>query len=94
MCGGTKNTGGSKVGDIVVYMDANGVTHSGNVTMVDAMGNPTEIESKWGRMAKYKHAPDKVPPGYGTPMYYSTTRCLGNKLKCKSAIAHDGMQVP
>jgi hypothetical protein len=79
------DAGGVKAGDIVVYHDGSGnVKHSGVVTKVDANGNPTEIESKWGRAPKYKHAPGTVPPGYGTPTYYCTTRCLGNKLKCKT----------
>ena len=74
------------VGDIAVYFLfplAEPITHSGVVTAVNAMGQPTEIESKWGCLPRYKHAPGNVPGFYGSPCYYSTPRCLGNKLKCK-----------
>jgi len=74
------------VGDVVAYHGGGGnINHTGVVTMVDAGGNATEIESKWGRMPKYKHAPNKVPPIYLAPKYYRSKRGMGNKLKCKSS---------
>ncbi|MAG35676.1 MAG: hypothetical protein CL878_05450 [Dehalococcoidia bacterium] len=51
-----------------------GVTHSGIVTMVNAAGMATQVESKWGRLGRYRHSPTQVPPSYGTPSYYNTMR--------------------
>jgi len=63
------------VGDIVVYRDADGnITHTGLVRAVDSNGNVTVVESKWGRLGRYRHAPNDVPPSYGTPSYYRTQR--------------------
>jgi hypothetical protein len=61
-----------RVGDILVYKTAatdkkpSVITHYAVVTAVDAQGNITEVESKWGRTPRYKHPPDVVPPSYGS----------------------------
>jgi hypothetical protein len=70
----------AKVGDIVVYEKSGSVTHSGVVTAVDANGNPTKVESKWGNLGTYEHAPGNVPTHFGTPKYYHTDRAGGNCL--------------
>jgi len=66
--GYTKVTGKAMVGDVVVYRIAfpGDITHSGKVTKVDAAGMVTEVQSKWGEHAEYKHAPTNVPSIYGT----------------------------
>ncbi|MBU0700928.1 PAAR domain-containing protein [bacterium] len=74
-------------GDSVVYRDANGeITHTGIVRGVDGSGNPNRIESKWGSMPQYEHAPQDVPPGYyddpSTGIeYYHTDRPNGHRLQ-------------
>jgi len=62
------------VGDLVIYRHEGNITHSGVVTEVDENGMPILIESKWGRLGRYLHAPDRVPPNYGQPQYYHTAR--------------------
>lgn len=53
-------------GDVIMYADADGVpSHTGRVTKVDADGNPSQVESKWGGYGLYKHAPFDVPESYG-----------------------------
>jgi hypothetical protein len=52
-------------GDIVVYKKNGVITHYAVVTMVDANGNITEIESKWGRGQLFKGPVDAVPADYG-----------------------------
>ena len=63
-----------KVGDVVIYRKNGKITHSGKVTQVNAQGQVTEVEGKWGGMPRVKHAPGYVPQSYGTPTYYKTTR--------------------
>jgi hypothetical protein len=53
-------------GDVVVYTSGGAITHYAVVTMVDAQGNITEVESKWGRGQQFKGPPDKMPANYGT----------------------------
>ena len=71
-----------KVGDLVVYKDADGnIRHTGIVRKVDPeTGEVTKVESKWGRYGRYKHAPNDVPSSYGTPEYYHTDREGGHTL--------------
>jgi surface antigen len=64
-----------QVGDLVVYKDSNGnITHTGIVKEVDKDGKVTKVESKWGRLGRYEHAPNDVPSTYGSPEYYHTNR--------------------
>lgn len=82
---GYSEVGGStgvkaKVGDVVVYEKNGNVTHTGKVTEVDANGNPTKVEGKWGNLGTYEHAPNNVPTHFGTPKYYHTDRAGGNCL--------------
>jgi len=75
-------SGQVQVGDLVVYRDEYGnITHTGIVTAVDENGNPTEIESKWGSLGRYRHAPGDVPPGYGEPEYHRSNRPNGHQLE-------------
>lgn len=53
------------VGDVVVYA-FNGVPqHTGVVTAVDADGNPSQVDSKWGAYGRFLHAPADVPRLFG-----------------------------
>ncbi|MBU0638796.1 MAG: hypothetical protein KKB50_08025 [Planctomycetes bacterium] len=72
-----------KVGDLVVYRKDGKITHTGIVTKVDAGGNATEIESKWGRVGRGTHKPGDVHPSYGTTKYYHSERPGGHQLKTK-----------
>jgi hypothetical protein len=54
-------------GDVVVYRKDGAVTHTGVVREVDANGNPTLIESKFGTLGLYEHQPFDVPGSYGEP---------------------------
>lgn len=57
-------------GDVVVYRKGGVVTHTGVVKQVDADGNPTTIESKFGTLGLYDHAPFDVPAEYGEPSQF------------------------
>lgn len=61
------------VGDIVVYRLSGSVTHSGIITAVSG-GVVTQVHSKWGRLGLYSHAPNDVPPTYGTWQAYHSSR--------------------
>ncbi|MGY3793448.1 DUF6443 domain-containing protein [Aquimarina sp. 433] len=80
------NTGGYKplnfndpnqVGDRLIYYqwDIKSQTiiptHSAIVTAIDQYGNTIEVESKWGKSARYKHHPRDIPSSYGalTPTF-------------------------
>lgn len=54
-------------GDVVVYFKDGKPTHTGVVRQVDAAGNPTLIESKFGILGRYLHEPFDVPGEYGYP---------------------------
>lgn len=73
------------VGDVIAYRDSQGeITHTGIVREVQASADGTTdvtVESKWGRLGRYEHAPGDVPPGYGTPQYYHTDRPNGHLLQ-------------
>jgi hypothetical protein len=61
------------VGDIVVYRSGGNITHSGVIVGVSGT-TVTLVESKWGRLGLYRHAPADVPPTYGLWMAYHTDR--------------------
>lgn len=54
-------------GDVIVYRKDGKVTHTGVVRAVDAQGNPSQIESKFGVLGRYLHEPFDVPAQYGGP---------------------------
>lgn len=54
-------------GDVIVYVKDGAVTHTGVVREVDANGNPSLIESKFGALGLYLHDPYDVPGEYGAP---------------------------
>ena len=56
-----------QAGDIIVYRQSDKVTHTGVVREVDANGNPSLIESKFGTLGLYRHEPHDVPAQYGSP---------------------------
>jgi hypothetical protein len=53
------------VGDVIMYQKDGVPTHTGKVTAVDADGNPTRVQSKWGSFGLYEHGPFDVPAIYG-----------------------------
>lgn len=57
-------------GDVVLYRKDGEATHTGVVRAVDADGNPSQIESKWGAFGRYLHGPLDVPGIYGEPTAY------------------------
>lgn len=58
-------------GDVVLYRDAQGeATHTGLVREVDADGNPTQVESKFGAFGLYLHGINDVPGIYGEAKAY------------------------
>ena len=69
------------VGDIVVYRSGGKITHSGVIVEVSG-GSVTAVESKWGRLGLYRHAPSDVPPNYGPWQAYHTDRG-GHRLRSK-----------
>ncbi|HEY9721313.1 MAG TPA: hypothetical protein V6D47_04825 [Oscillatoriaceae cyanobacterium] len=56
-----------KPGDRVVYRLNGEITHTGIVRAVDAGGNPTRVESKWGNWGLFEHGAYDVPNIYGQP---------------------------
>lgn len=54
-------------GDVIVYRKEGRVTHTGIVREVDADGNPSLIESKYGVLGRYMHEPFDIPASYGAP---------------------------
>ena len=70
------------VGDIVIYRSGGDVKHSGLITAVSG-ATVTQIHSKWGRLGLYSHAPDDVPPSYGTWAAFTTARPGGALLNPK-----------
>ena len=67
------------VGDIVVYRTGGAITHSGVIVEVSGTA-VTTVQSKWGRLGLYRHAPSDVPPGYGPWQAYHTDRADGHRL--------------
>lgn len=56
-----------KPGDRVVYRLNGQITHTGVVRAVDAGGNPSRVESKWGNWGLFEHGAYDVPSIYGQP---------------------------
>lgn len=69
-----------KIGDIVIYRVNGKVKHSGIITAV-AGGKVTRINSKWGRLNLYSHAPQHVPETYGTFTPWHSNRAGKHKLR-------------
>lgn len=60
-----------RVGDVICYRDSiNIITHTGRVWSLDAAGQPSLIQSKWGGLGEYLHPPLTVPASYGTNVSY------------------------
>ena len=63
--------GSTRVGDLVLYRGIKGdITHTGFVHQVNDEGKPVLVQSKWGTLGDYLHAPDTVPPIYGNWTIY------------------------
>ena len=56
----------ARVGDVVLYMNDDELTHSAIVHSVSG-GKIKKVRGKWGAMPAVKHAPEDVMPGYGAP---------------------------
>jgi hypothetical protein len=69
-----------RVGDIVVYRLGGSITHTGIIAAVSGT-TVTQVRSKWGRLGLYRHAPNDVPPSYGAPTPYHTSRSGGHRLR-------------
>ena len=69
----------AQVGDIVVYSafdstyNADKITHTGKIIEVKPDGTII-VESKWGRLGRYKHKVNSVPSFYGTATVCHTDR--------------------
>jgi hypothetical protein len=72
-----------KVGDVAVYRKNGALVHTGVVVEVDGAGNAKTIESKWGGLGRYTHAPGDVPDSYGSADIYGSARAGGNLLQKK-----------
>jgi len=60
-----------RVGDVVCYRNSYGeITHTGRVWSLDPSGQPALVQSKWGQLGEYIHAPLQVPSIYGTNLTY------------------------
>jgi hypothetical protein len=60
-----------RVGDVACYRDEqNIITHTGRVWGIDAAGQVSVIQSKWGAWGEYFHPPNLVPQSYGTNITY------------------------
>ena len=73
-----------QIGDIVIYRVGGEVRHSGIITAV-AGGKVTRINSKWGRLNLFSHAPQDVPATYGTFRPWHSDRAGKHKLRERSA---------
>jgi hypothetical protein len=70
-----------RVGDVVVYRDPTNdqVVHTGLVRVAGADGLVL-VESKWGWMGRYLHAPLDQPYG-GEYVFYRSSRPGGHQLR-------------
>jgi hypothetical protein len=65
------------VGDAVVYVKDNQITHSGVISQLS--GNSiTKVRSKWGAYPLVEHPPTSVPSIYGAIVYYLRKRTAGS----------------
>lgn len=76
-------------GDVIVYRtpDTGEITHTGIVTKAEPSSDgetyTLEVDSKWGALGLYRHAPDDAPPDYGTWQIYHSDRPGGSLLTPK-----------
>jgi len=77
---GYKVTTTPVVGDILIYWNSKGISHSATVTEVSGT-SVTKVTSKWGPYGLYSHAPDDVPPEYGKWEVRHSSRPGGNRLR-------------
>jgi hypothetical protein len=60
-----------RIGDVICYRDnQNVITHTGRVWGVSGSGQASWIQSKWGSLGEYLHAPFTVPKIYGSNVSY------------------------
>jgi hypothetical protein len=68
-----------RIGDVICYRNAGTITHTGRIWSLDAAGNPALVQSKWGSLGEYFHAPATVPASYGADRTYWRVTPLGGK---------------
>ena len=68
-----------RIGDVIVYRNGGEITHTGRIWSLDAAGNPALVQSKWGSLGEYYHAPAYVPVDYGTDRTYWRVTPLSGK---------------
>ena len=57
--------GKARIGDVVIYWLEGVIVHAGFVNAVSRDGDVLVVQSKWGDLADFLHAPDSVPWYYG-----------------------------
>jgi hypothetical protein len=77
---GYKVTTTPVVGDILIYWNSKGISHSATVTEVSGT-SVTKVTSKWGPYGLYSHAPNDVPSEYGKWEVRHSSRPGGNRLR-------------
>jgi hypothetical protein len=68
-----------RIGDVVVYKSGGSITHTGRIWTLDAAGNAALVQSKWGSLGEYFHAPTTVPASYGVDITYWRVTPLSGK---------------
>lgn len=59
-----------RLGDVICYRDQGVITHTGRIVALDGAGQPSLVQSKWGKLGEYLHAPHVAPSIYGTDRTY------------------------
>jgi hypothetical protein len=59
-----------RIGDVICYRKNGIITHTGRILTLGPAGEPALVQSKWGDLGEYFHAPDIVPSIYGTDRTY------------------------
>ena len=77
---GYKVTTTPVVGDILIYWNSKGISHSATVNAVSGT-SVTKVTSKWGPLGLYSHAPDDVPLEYGKWEVRHSSRPGANRLR-------------
>ena len=59
-----------RLGDVICYRKNGMITHTGRIVALNAIGEPALVQSKWGDLGEYFHAPLVVPSSYGAEITY------------------------
>lgn len=68
-----------RLGDVICYRNNGIITHTGRIVALDSAGQPSLVQSKWGKLGEYFHRPDQVPVSYGTDRTYWRATPLSGK---------------